>query len=295
MCSASIYAKAVLTLFVSIIAWCLLVVILTGDSDVLINRLVYISKLNLSVEDPKYARMLVNVLMKARIYNKSKNVTSALFVSDRTCIQILEGDSNELGKLMFKISRDDRHDHVKVLYNKKVSERLYEDWSMKLLTADTLLYNESIVKFRLSDEDGYTHISQLSNGAFVCDAPSKNKQKSLMASNSTGLKKYTDMCLSIKSWPKSSQLQLTSSSIRLCTLLMGKWVTFDELSQHLIYKSDTELRHNLEKLDLLGVLFVKPVSVVNLSLENTVSRPQKPKQHRFSQLLKSFIASGNGK
>lgn len=233
--------------------------------------------------------------MKSRTYNKSKNVTSVLFVSDRICIQILEGDSNELGKLMFKVSRDDRHDNVKVLYNKKVSERLYEDWSMKLLTADTLLYNESIVKFRLSDEDGYARISQFSNGTFVCNDPSENKQKELVASNSVDLKKYTDMYLSIKSWPKNSQFQLTSSSIRLCSLLIGKWVTFDELSQHLIYKTDIELSHNLKKLDLLGVLFVKPVSVVHLPFENTAKRPQKPKQQRFSQLLKSFIASGNGK
>lgn len=258
-----------------------------------INRLVYISKLSLSVDDPKYARMLVNVLMKARIYNKSKNVTSVLFVSDRTCIQILEGESNELGKLMFKISRDDRHDDVKVLYNKKVSERLYSDWYMKLLTADTSLYSESIAKFRLADEDGYARVSQHSNDTFVCAKPSESKQKEVITNDGIDAKEYANMCLSIKSWPKSSQLQLTSSGTRLCSLLIGKWVTFDDLSKHLIYKSETELNHNLKKLDLLGVLFVKPVSVVNLPLENTVRRQQKT--HRFGQLLKSFIASGNGK
>lgn len=282
-------------LFLCLLSHDLVTVILTEDGGVVINRLVYVSELKLSVEDPKYTRMLVNVLMKARIYNKSKSITSVLFVSDRTCIQVLEGDSNELGKLMFKVSRDDRHHNVKVLYNKKVSERLYGDWSMKLLTTDTSLYNESIVKFRLSDEDGYTRVSPYSNGIFVCAEPCKNERKEVKTSNSIGLKKYTNMRISIKSWPKSSQLQLTNSSMRLCSLLMGKWVAFDELSRRLIFKSDIELSHNLEKLDFLGILLVKPMSVVNLSLENTGRQQPESKPHRFSQLLKNFIASGNGK
>ena len=261
----------------------------------LINRLVYISKLRISSEDPKYNRALVNVLMNARIYNRARNVTGVLFVSDRICVQILEGDSNELGRLMFKISRDSRHDDVKVLYNRKATERLYGDWSMKLLSAGTLLYQESITKFQLSDEEAYARIVKHTNGIFSFTESNKKQIATVKGKHSIGAKRYTESCLSMNSWPKASQLQLTSRSIRLCSLLIDKWVTFDDLSQRLIFSSDIELNRNLEKLDSLGILFTRPISATDLASENMAIPQQKPKKKRFSQLLKGFISSSSGK
>ena len=82
---------------------------------------------------------LEDIVTTAKANNPQQSITGVLFYHNNTFIQVLEGDENELDKLMEKINKDPRHHNIKILVNEEIKKHYLSQWNMD--------------SFNLSDED----------------------------------------------------------------------------------------------------------------------------------------------
>lgn len=70
------------------------------------------------------------LLDTARVKNKELNISGMLLFVNDIFIQVLEGEDEKVDALFRKIGMDPRHKSVLKLYDEKIEERLFDDWSM---------------------------------------------------------------------------------------------------------------------------------------------------------------------
>jgi hypothetical protein len=90
---------------------------------------------------------LKNVLASARRNNKGKDVTGVLVTGGRVFLQLLEGPPVAVLGLYLKILQDKRHADVEILRVTPITHRLFEDWSMALVEATPLEFQQ-IIQFK---------------------------------------------------------------------------------------------------------------------------------------------------
>ncbi len=87
---------------------------------------------------------LARILEKATANNGASDLSGALLFGDDYFLQCLEGGREAVNKLFLKICQDPRHENVLLLRYEEVSERKFEDWSMKLVMLTEK--NNSLIK-----------------------------------------------------------------------------------------------------------------------------------------------------
>ncbi|MBV9858691.1 MAG: BLUF domain-containing protein [Alphaproteobacteria bacterium] len=100
----------------------------------MISCLVYVS----SAVAPFDQAALAELLKRSRRNNAELGVTGLLVHFGGNFMQALEGEPNTVEALYDKISRDERHGHLKAILRLPVEQRLFPDWAMAFKEADTL-------------------------------------------------------------------------------------------------------------------------------------------------------------
>lgn len=90
------------------------------------HRLVYSSRST----GPFDRAELAQILATSRRRNADEGVTGLLLYSDRTFLQLLEGEEPAVRAAYARISADSRHDEVTLLVDRPVDERECPDWAM---------------------------------------------------------------------------------------------------------------------------------------------------------------------
>ena len=92
-------------------------------------RLIYVSKalspLPLDLKD---------ILRVSRHNNERLEMTGALCFIEGVYFQYLEGETVQLQDLYKRITHDDRHQEPRLLERSRITERLFQNWSMALVT-----------------------------------------------------------------------------------------------------------------------------------------------------------------
>lgn len=114
----------------------------------MIFQLIYVSK----AVEPFDQKGLLDLLDESRCGNQSQEVTGMLLYKNDAFVQLLEGRKDVVLKLFDKIIADNRHNHVRRLLFRSVSERLFPEWSMGF---ECLSTDASI--------DGFTHFLENSD------------------------------------------------------------------------------------------------------------------------------------
>ncbi len=73
---------------------------------------------------------LYKILVDSRVNNKLADVTGLLVYVDGKFLQVLEGDQEVITALLEKISKDQRHKDVKVVYKTGIENRTFNAWQM---------------------------------------------------------------------------------------------------------------------------------------------------------------------
>jgi hypothetical protein len=101
---------------------------------------------------------ILDILRVSREKNARLKVTGLLVYQKRTkeFMQILEGEKQVIFELLDTIRKDKRHDGLHLVYDGKIPERSFKDWSMGFTDL------ESVDKSKLEGvseflEKGYTH------------------------------------------------------------------------------------------------------------------------------------------
>ena len=102
-----------------------------------IYRLIYKSK------PFGYDQAILNgILSDAINYNSKNNITGALICRDDIYLQLLEGPENEVKLTFEKISNDDRHLEIELLFKEYCNKRIFPGWNMKDDPARTWFWNK---------------------------------------------------------------------------------------------------------------------------------------------------------
>ena len=73
---------------------------------------------------------LKGLLVKSRQYNLALNITGMLLYLDPYFMQILEGDESIIDEKFKKISNDEMHHKVSLIYKQPIKERSFSKWTM---------------------------------------------------------------------------------------------------------------------------------------------------------------------
>ncbi len=74
---------------------------------------------------------LNSILMDARRKNLQSDVTGALICRADSYLQMIEGPEVAISETYARISYDDRHVNVKLLFSEPVTDRLFPGWAMR--------------------------------------------------------------------------------------------------------------------------------------------------------------------
>ncbi len=97
-------------------------------------RLIYRSRSLIPAENRK--AVLGEIFSVARSNNKRQDITGALLLSGDHFVQALEGDEEAVQRLYEHISKDDRHEDVTVVDERKLDGRTFAKWSMAQVAED---------------------------------------------------------------------------------------------------------------------------------------------------------------
>lgn len=97
-------------------------------------RLIYRSRSRIPAENRK--AVLGEIFSAARSNNKRQDITGALLLSGDHFVQALEGDEEAVQRLYEHISKDDRHEDVTVVDERKLDGRTFAKWSMAQVAED---------------------------------------------------------------------------------------------------------------------------------------------------------------
>lgn len=105
-------------------------------------QIIYLSKNNISNDDAIMKNEVSQILVSSRKNNARNDVTGALMFNERWFAQILEGAHDNIQNTFERIQCDDRHSDVTILDFSPITTRIFSNWSMAFLDADTTAYQE---------------------------------------------------------------------------------------------------------------------------------------------------------
>lgn len=89
-------------------------------------RIMYMSTATRNIPDEE----LEELLTKARIKNKERELTGLLIVKGRVFLQCLEGEKENVLEIYNTILKDERHENVIDLTEEDIKTRLFPSWQM---------------------------------------------------------------------------------------------------------------------------------------------------------------------
>ena len=121
-----------------------------------LSQLVY-----LSVEADSFSKNdLEQLLIGARKFNSTHDISGFLVYLDGMFLQCLEGDKKAINDLYEHIKCDFRHKECQLVFEKAIDERVFADWSMGFTHAskdDLEKYGFKSVSDFVTQNEGKTH------------------------------------------------------------------------------------------------------------------------------------------
>ena len=109
--------------------------------------------------------------------NARHNITGILFHAEGHFVQFLEGERCDILDLFETICLDERHENVRLLYERPTSERLFADWHMAML--DLELHSD-VERFDLQELVYHAAHSATRNGDVPMDLQILNRFRNLL-------------------------------------------------------------------------------------------------------------------
>ena len=75
-------------------------------------------------------REILSLLQQARLFNRQHNITGILLYKEQSFFQVIEGEDAIIKKLMGSIREDYRHYDINLLFEREVTRRHFDLWSM---------------------------------------------------------------------------------------------------------------------------------------------------------------------
>lgn len=260
----------------------------------LIRRIAFLATMPGDTNDSQYADRVYQLFESARIYNKAHDINGAFLVRDNNLLLIIEGKASDLAKVTYQMGRDPRIADLSVVINRDTPTALFNRWAIKLLNNGHDEHTTFLAKLQYalnSQLEIRAEADRARLAAFFLTPPRHHNADTQPMASSAPSQRYQSMLLSMKSWPRPTQLRLTADLIKLCPLLIGHQVSYQRLLDLNIFASEEKLLEQLRLLDDVQALELSPLPA-NASLhkigDQTPVSSSSPSS-TFSQALRRFI------
>ena len=243
------------------------------------KSITYVSKVIARQNGASVPVDLSKIYSSARHSNLKTNVTGVLSYRVGHYIQILEGDDEIINGLYAKIAKDNRHSDPVIIFNNTIHERMFKNWSMKLLQS---IHHDS--GFNQFINDNQHLISELS----IHQKNLLNKFCIVKQTNHRTNTSFKGKTIGLSRWPSFTSIEQTSFAIELCSTLIQSPKRYDDLIISKTYGSQTQIDMLLNEFSKQEALIVNEID--NLSNENS-SIVDKTSSSFYSK-MKSFLGLG---
>jgi len=193
--------------------------------------IMYASKALVTPGNSGTASDLTSLVRHSQVQNKIHGITGALYSSHRRFLQIIEGESKAVDRLMVNILKDNRHENCLIQLDTKITERTFTGWEFKLVMAvasDRDLrnfvtkYSEQLKSMPSEARIAFNH--------FFKKRTLKRDVNIVSGTNSIGsLDIFGNQAMSLIELPDLSTTNSSKVMIDLCDLLKQRPHSVDEL------------------------------------------------------------------
>lgn len=272
------------------------------------KRVACISSIKSVSEDAPRSFQVIELFNSTRNYNLEHAITGVFIVCKESILMVIEGESNTLGNVVFKVRNDSRLDQFSLIMNEDIDTPEFNSWGIKTLNrardCNERIYEKLDTIFG-SDFSVSSNADKVRLEKFLLK-PAQNEER-VVCFNEAKTKKeieanckdelishdFHDKILSISSWPKPGKIKLCPDLIRICSRLVGRPHSFDDLAANKVVPSESILVGHLISLRQVGILHEHEDQQDSPLVANgsnlSVQKPQS--SDRFGALLKNFLTS----
>ncbi|GAB3378461.1 BLUF domain-containing protein [Spongiibacter taiwanensis] len=274
------------------------------------KRIACLSTLSEPSERGNTSAQLVDMYNSTRIFNREHDITGVCLVCQQHVLQIIEGDSTALAKLIHRFRRDPRCQDLSVIFDQQASSTQFQGWTIRFIGQGGNNHNAFMQKlehllggrvdlafardserFKLFFQGGVG--SGLAQPADSTEGVTENPAapaNGVPAEGQGARNAYQKSVISLVRWPKPSQLKLTHDMIKLCSRLVRKPVLYERLCATGICQSEPVLLQYLASLEHLGLLRTHIESETNPIRQDERDVLQgEDSADRFSTVLRRFL------
>lgn len=276
----------------------------TSEYQKVMKRIACLSTLRSNADSQSLSSgHLVEIYNTSRVLSRRHGVTGVFLVSDNYLLQVAEGESEHLSRMIYILNRNDNIIDTNVIANQTIERPVFPGWTIRVL--DNMADNRQSFLGKIglllakdihlkSDLDALrlSYFFDLKDA--LSRANSKQSNAPTEAQQNQAEIDFEGKMLSLTQWPKPSQLRLTVETMNLCSQLVGKTTSYEALKTLGIFSSEQGLRDSLNRLNSFGTLNVSSsgTGIQDNSAPSNVTPLTKKignRGDRFSRVLRRFI------
>lgn len=238
----------------------------------------YVSKFIVSTNGAMIPSGLADIFSTSRLKNREYNITGVMSYKQGRYIQVLEGDTENIDRLLANIEKDPRHQEMEVLLDFPISRRYFPDEPMKILPS--VKNDLDFIKFINANNHAISFLneSQLKLLSFFYNPIHKSSQFTT---------DFVGKNLMLTAWPDFTVIVPSPIIIELCARLIRSPYSYNELLNTREF-GEEQLKKTLITFNALGILKV---------MDMTTRPPPTPEKSNtdsssFYMKMKSFLGFG---
>ncbi|UTA47956.1 BLUF domain-containing protein [Simiduia sp. 21SJ11W-1] len=258
------------------------------------KRIACLCSLTTSDSGASRSDAITEIFADFKKHNKDEKLVGVFLVCDDVLFQLLEGESARLGNVMYHLNRSPHTENASIIINADIPSPSFTRCTLKEIdkSIDAHRYYASRI-YRAIAGQMPLPTGENKQRLDALFGETEQQDDDVLASSPS----FKNKVLSMKSWPRPTQLRLDAALMKLCPLLIGREVAFNRLLDLNVLGNEQELVVNLEKLRAADALIVSarkpPDNLHHLPVKPAQEQATPPAENeglgRFSSALKSFI------
>ncbi|MGP9544297.1 BLUF domain-containing protein [Psychrobacter sp. AOP7-B1-25] len=234
----------------------------------------YVSRVPIQDRSIRMPTGLSDIITVSSKHNPESQITGIISYREGQYLQVLEGPSAEVDKLMAKIASDPRHEDIWVFLDQNVTERSFKNWGVSVFDfVDQSTFFDTFIE----------NNSALLNGFNEQHTKRIQPFFDIKKSDTVLQKDYKGRSLKLLAWPDLNHESNPQLIIALCVKLTNKPYPFDALISSGEFGPLDQVTKMISGFELSGILDVTDVQPLD---EKKVSEK---KPNKFYGAIKKFL------
>ena len=245
------------------------------------KSITYISRAPIRQNGATVPSDLSKIYSQARRRNFDKKITGILSYRVGYYIQVIEGEDHSVDEIYAKIEKDGRHSNPIVIFEQYINQRMFKNWSMKLL--QSVDNDPSFQQFIKSNQKNITQLSSAQE--LLLKRFHSLKNFTLDSVKPKAVDSYAGKRVKLKRWPDYSSIKQNPTVIEFCAALVHTTLDYNAIILDRTYGSIRDVNKLLAQFEEQGLLEVLP----GLPDDHNELKFGKAKPSGFYTKMKSFL------